>query len=184
MPSIPVFSFNLHSANKFLNNRMCTQEDPRIFTPFISICKFLHKTPLHNHSNSRIWKKLTWKEMTRMHPNQSLDTLISLIILNNIWQFAAFPHFQAVRKAAKHQNKNSSSKSALLIPTVSTSAFHSTNLFLFSRHHTPTNSVTPLSAYKPTHNPQFLQSPDEGLTLETSPFLLFMVANLRFQLSC
>ena len=32
------------------------------------------------------------------------------------------------------------------------------NLFLFSRHHTPTNSVTPLSAYKPTHNPQFLQS--------------------------
>ena len=25
---------------------------------------------------------------------------------------------------------------------------------------------------------------DEGLTLETSAFLLFMVANLRFQLSC
>ena len=34
--------------------------------------------------------------------------------------------------------------------------FHSTNLFLFSRHHTPTNSVAPLYAYKPTHNPQFL----------------------------
>ena len=33
-----------------------------------------------------------------------------------------------------------SSKSALLIPTLSTSAFHSTNLFLFSRHHIPINS--------------------------------------------
>ena len=29
---------------------------------------------------------------------------------------------------------------------------------LFSRHHIPTNGVAPLSAYKPTHNPQFLQS--------------------------
>ena len=27
--------------------------------------------------------------MTRAHPNQLLDTLISLIILNYIWQFAA-----------------------------------------------------------------------------------------------
>ena len=34
----------------------------------------------------------TWKEMTWTHPNQSLDTLISLIILNNIRQFAAFPY--------------------------------------------------------------------------------------------
>ena len=47
---------------------------------------------------------------------------------------------------------------ALVIPTVSTSAFHSTNLFFISRHHTPTDSVAPPSAYKPTHNPQFLQS--------------------------
>ena len=42
--------------------------------------------------------------------------------------------------------------------TESTSAFHSTNLFLFSRPHIPTDGVAPLSAYKPTHNPQFLQS--------------------------
>ena len=33
-------------------------------------------------------------------------------------------------------------QSALLIPTVSTSAFHSTNLFSFSRHHAPINRVT------------------------------------------
>ena len=61
-------------------------------------------------------------------------------------------------ESPKHDNKNLSSKSALLIPTVSTSAFHSTNLFLFSRHHIPTDSVASFSAYKPTHNPRFLQS--------------------------
>ena len=85
--------------------------------------------------------------MTRTHPNQSLDTLIFLIILNSTWQFAAYPYIYAVRKAVKPS-----------IPTESTSAFHSTNLFLFSRHHIPTNSVAPLSTYKATHNPQLLQS--------------------------
>ena len=34
----------------------------------------------------------------------------------------------------------------------------STNLFLLSRHHIPTNSVAPLFVYKPTDKPQFLQS--------------------------
>ena len=48
------------------------------------------------------------------------------------------------------------SKLALLIPSVSTSAFHSTNLFMFSRHLIPTTSVAPISACKPTHNLQFL----------------------------
>ena len=96
--------------------------------------------------------------MTRTHPNQSLDTLMSLIIEHNTWQFAAFPYIWEVRKVPKHDNKNLSSKSAFLIPTVSTSAFHSTNLFLFSRHHIPINSSASFSAYKPTHNPPFLQS--------------------------
>ena len=45
-----------------------------------------------------------------------------------------------------------------LNPTVSTRAFHSTNLFLFSRHHISTDSVAPFSTIKPTYNPQFLQS--------------------------
>ena len=54
--------------------------------------------------------------------------------------------------------KNLSSKLAPLILTESTSAFHSTNLFLFSRHHIPNNSVAPLSAFKLTHKPQILQS--------------------------
>ena len=124
----------------------------------------------------------TQKEMTRTHPNQSLDTLISLIILNSIWQFAAFPYIQAVRKAAKHQNKNLSSKSALLITTVLTSTFHSTNLFLFSCHHIPTNSVAPFSAYKPTHSTHNSSNcSEEGLTLKTSAFKLLTEANLRYQ---
>ena len=41
--------------------------------------------------------------------------------------------------------------------TVSTSPFHSTNLFLFSHHHISTNSVAPLLHRNP-HNPQLLQS--------------------------
>ena len=102
----------------------------------------------------------TQKEMTRTHPNQSQYTSVSLIILNSTWQFAVFPYIQAFRKATKLQNKNLSSKSAFLILMVSTSAsaFHSINLFLFSRHHILTNSVAPFSAYEPTQNPQFLQS--------------------------
>ena len=70
------------------------------------------------------------------------------------------------------------------IPTVSRSAFHATNLFLFSRHQTPTNSLLHflhINAHN-THNSP--NRSDEGQTLETSAFLLFTVANLRFQLSC
>ena len=80
----------------------------------------------------------TYKEMTRTHPNQSLNTLISLLILCSTWQFRPFPKFRHFRKPQNTSTKNISSKSALLILTVSTSAFHSTNLFLFSRHHIPT----------------------------------------------
>ena len=48
----------------------------------------------------------THKEATRTHPNQSLNSLISLNIQSSIWQFAAFPYIQAVRKAAKLWSKN------------------------------------------------------------------------------
>ena len=40
-----------------------------------------------------------------------------------------------------------------------------------------TDSVTPLSVYEPTHNPQF-----QGLTFKTLAFKLFTVANLGYQL--
>ena len=68
-----------------------------------------------------------------------------------------FPYSEAVRRAAKLQKKDLSLRLALFIPTVSTNALHPANLFLFSRHHVPTNSVTPFSSYKYTHNSQFLQ---------------------------
>ena len=49
-------------------------------------------------------------------------------------------------------------KSALLIPTLSTLAFHPTHLFLFSLYYFLTNSVASFSPYKHIHNPQFLHS--------------------------
>ena len=60
-----------------------------------------------------------------------------------------------------------------LIPTASTNAFHSINLFLFftlPSSQVPTNSVAPSSVYKAhtTHNSSICS--DEGLTLETSAF--------------
>ena len=59
--------------------------------------------------------------------------------------------------------------------TVSTSPFHSTNLFLFSHHHIPTDSVAPLLHINPhtTHNSS--NRSDEGLTLETSAFLRWSI---------
>ena len=49
-------------------------------------------------------------------------------------------HLRDVERNGKDASK------PVVLPTVSTSAFHSTNLFFF------------FSSHKPTHNPQFLQS--------------------------
>ena len=73
-----------------------------------------------------------------------LDTLICGIILSNIWQSAVSPYIKEAQKAAKLLNKDLFFKSALLILTVSTNAFHSTNSFCcFSRCQEPTNSLAP-----------------------------------------
>ena len=45
---------------------------------------------------------------------------------------------------------------------VSTSNFHSTSLFLFSRHHILTNRVASFSAHKHAHNPQSCICSEEG----------------------
>ena len=94
----------------------------------------------------------------------------------NIWHSAGF--------LISRQFWKLSSKSTLLIPIVSTSTFHSTNLFLFSHHHTPTNSVAPLSAYKPTHNPQFLHSRWQGANAQNMSFFTLYSGSLHFLLSC
>ena len=63
-------------------------------------------------------------EMTRTYPNQLLDTLTSLIVLSSIWQFGSFPYIWAVQRATKLLEQKLIFKSALLIPTLSMSAFH------------------------------------------------------------
>ena len=71
------------------------------------------------------------------------------------------------------------------MPIVTIIAFHSTNLFLFSSHHIPTNSKAPFSAYNHSHTTHnFSICSDGGLMLETSIMKLLMVADLRYQLSC
>ena len=62
------------------------------------------------------------------------------------------------REHLRDVKRNDKDASAPLIPMESTRAYHSTNLFLFSRYHFPINGVAPLSAYKHTDNPQFFQS--------------------------
>ena len=46
---------------------------------------------------------------------------------------------------------------------VSTNAFHSANIFLFSCHHIPTKNIAPFSAYKYIHNPHSSNCSYEGL---------------------
>ena len=129
------------------------------------LCGAMHYATIYMYNHMNAGDKVTdfentfatYKEMTRTHPNQSLNTLISLLILCSTWQFRPFPKFRHFRKPQNTSTKNVSSKSALLILTVSTSAFDSTNLLLFSHHHIPTASVAPLPTYKPIHNPELLQ---------------------------
>ena len=73
-------------------------------------------------------------------------------------------------KGADFWSKDSSFKSAPLIPTASTKPFIQLIYSCFSRDQVPTNSVTPSSVYKAytTHNSSICS--DEGLTLETSAF--------------
>ena len=87
-------------------------------------------------------------------------------------------------EGCKTPEQKLSFKQALLSPMVSMNAFHSANLFLFSHHHIPTNSIAPFSAYKYTHNPQFLQLLWwRAIARKTSAFKLYKVANFHYQLN-
>ena len=67
-------------------------------------------------------------------------------------------------EGCKTPEQKLSFKQALLSPMVSMNAFHSANLFLFSHHHIPTNSIAPFSAYKITHTTHNSSNfSDEGL---------------------
>ena len=84
----------------------------------------------------------------QQRPLKHTSTQVSCYTTPESGSLRPFPYTWEVRKAAKPWSKNYSFNSALSTPVVSTSAFHSTNLFLFS-----TNSVAPFSAYKPIHKP-------------------------------
>ena len=92
-----------------------------------------------------------------LHDVERNDTSTSKPVARQSNLLNHFPYIQAVRRSAKLQNKDLPFRSALFILTVSTNAFHSANLFLFSHHHIPTNSEAPFSSFKYTHNSQLLQ---------------------------
>ena len=92
-----------------------------------------------------------------LHDVERNDTSTSKLVARQSNLLNLFPYSEAVRRAAKLQNKDLSFRLALFIPTVTTNALHSANLSLFSRHHIPTKSVPPFSSYKYTHNSQLLQ---------------------------
>ena len=119
-----------------------------------TFCKKLYIGETERSLGDQFWKQ---GKMTKTHLNRLWDALVSPIILRNIWQSAALPYIKEAWKAAKLWNINLFFKSALLILTVSTNAFLSTNLFCcFSHYHAPTNSVVPSFCIQTTHNPQLL----------------------------
>ena len=97
------------------------------------------------------------KEMRRMHPDQFLDSIDNLPnhSKQHMVDYGLSLH-QGSLESRETLEQNLSFRSPLLISTASTNTLHSTNLFLFSHHHVPTNGIAPLSAYKHSHNPHFL----------------------------
>ena len=100
------------------------------------------------------------------------------------------PHFNLLKHFTQHDSlqpfptssrKTQEQKFIFQICTSaeSMSAFHSTNLFLFSLHHIPTNSVARFSAYNTHSTHDSSNRYNEGLALESATFKLFTVANLR-----
>ena len=131
----------IHNANKisgpkrsikicFTDHFTCTSANV-IYCITCTYCKKIYIGETGRRPGDRFREHLRDVERNdKAHQNQSLDILIYLIILNNIWQSAAFRYIQVARKAAKLLKKSLFFKSALLIPQVLTNAFHCTNLFM------------------------------------------------------
>ena len=81
-----------------------------------------------------------------------------------------------LKKIVKTPERKFIFNSALLIPTISTSDFHSTNSFSHSCHLIPNNGLAAFLHIniRTTHNSSI--HPKEGLTLETSALKLLTVA--------
>ena len=116
---------------KITDRFTCTSANV-IYCITCTLCKKLHIGETGRRLGDRFREHLaTLRKMTKTHPNQSRGILISLTILRSTCLFAAFPYIRVTQTAAKIWSKDSFFKSALLIPTASTNAFHSINLFLF-----------------------------------------------------
>ena len=116
---------------KITDRFTCTSANG-IYCITCTLCKKLYIGETRRRLDDRFREHLRDVEkMTKTHPNQSRGILISLTILKNTCLFAAFPYIRVPQTAAKIWSKDSFFKSAPLIPTASTNAFHSINLFLF-----------------------------------------------------
>ena len=118
---------------KITDRFTCTSANV-IYCITCTLCKKLYIGETGRRLGDRFREHRTYatlRKMTKTHPNQSRGILISLTILKNTCLFAAFPYIRVPQTAAKIWNKDSFFKSAPLIPTASTNAFHSINLFLY-----------------------------------------------------
>ena len=155
---------------KITDRFTCTSANV-IYCITCTLCKKLYIGETGRRLGDRFREHLRDVEKDDKDASKRRGILISLTILKNTCLFAAFPYIRVPQTAAKIWSKDSSFKSVPLIPTASTNAFHSINLFLFfSGDQVPTNSVAPSSVYKAytTHSSSICS--DEGLTLETSAF--------------
>ena len=113
-----------------INDRfMCTSANV-IYCITCTLCKKLYIGETGRRLGDRFREHLRDVEKDDKD-DQSRGILISLTILKNTCLFAAFPYIRVPQTAAKIWSKDSFFKSAPLIPTASTNAFHSINLFLF-----------------------------------------------------
>ena len=113
------------------------------------------------------------RKTTKTRLNRSLDTLICPIILSNISSVVVcgLSLHQGSTECRKTLEQKFIFKSAVLILTVSTNAFHSTFYSVVFRviRHQPIAELH-LPVYKPHTNHNSLIRSDEGLTLETSAY--------------
>ena len=106
-----------------------------------------------NNRNKRIMVEMFFFFPFFSHPNQSLDTLISLTILNSLSAVCGL----SLNLGSSETRKILKQKFIFQIGTLNLHGIHEALfiqllLFEFSRHHIPTNDVAPFSAYKHTHN--------------------------------
>ena len=118
-----------------------------IYCMTCTLCKKLYIGETERRLDDRFRKHLL--DVQKLDENASkpvAGTLIALIILSSIWQSGPF------LSARKHGKPfHLFFKSALLILTVLTTTFHSTNLFsCFSRYEALTDSVASIPHFAPT----------------------------------